>query len=93
MNSHYIKGRKFEYKIVHDEQPDNGFIVRSAGSHSPYDVIVVDKDKKLVKCIQAKVISTTSEIFKGVVSEEIKETVENYKIFFMEYRKYVFKRN
>ena len=40
-NKNYITGRRFEYK-VRDEWRAKGYVaLRSAGSHSPYDVIAL----------------------------------------------------
>lgn len=48
----YSQGRKTEYKILH-WGGRNGYIsCRTAGSHSPWDVILVNEDK--VRLIQAK---------------------------------------
>lgn len=54
-NRNYVKGRKKEYAIVH-ELREMGFVIaqRTAGSHSPVDVIGVDKEKRIIKFIQAK---------------------------------------
>ena len=55
MYTPYKKGRKKEYKIC-KELREEGFVIvqRTAGSHSPVDIIAIDKDKKLIKLIQAK---------------------------------------
>ena len=54
-NKNYIKGRNKEYKIVHD-LISKGYDIaqRTAGSHSPIDVIGIHKDLKLISLIQAK---------------------------------------
>ena len=44
-NPHYIRGRKFEYEIVtllKKYLPQDKYtIVRTAGSHSPVDVVII----------------------------------------------------
>lgn len=53
-NKNYIKGVRKERKIV-NENRDKGLIaLRSAGSHSPIDVIVIDRDNKIIMLYQCK---------------------------------------
>ena len=54
-NANYLKGRRKEYKIMH-ELKDNGFEIahRTAGSHSPIDVFGISRDKRIIKFIQSK---------------------------------------
>ncbi len=54
-NPNYIKGRRKEYAIC-KALKEQGFDIaqRTAGSHSPIDVIAISKDKRLIKLIQAK---------------------------------------
>ena len=60
-NKQYIRGRKKEYKIVHD-LIDQGCIIaqRTAGSHSPIDVFGINKDTKVIYLIQSKPQSYSS---------------------------------
>jgi len=59
-NKQYIKGRRKEYKIC-DELKKQGFqiVQRTAGSHSPIDVIAIDRDTRQILFIQAKPDSLT----------------------------------
>ena len=54
-NKNYIKGRKKEYKIV-KEYRDKGFdiVQRTAGSHSPFDVIAIHTKEKKILLVQSK---------------------------------------
>jgi hypothetical protein len=52
-NKNYIKGRRFEYEIRDNLKKAGYFVIRSAGSHSPVDLIALNKDKVL--CLQLKV--------------------------------------
>tara|TARA_R100000750_G_C2328391_1_gene89152 strand:- start:852 stop:1106 length:255 start_codon:yes stop_codon:yes gene_type:complete len=53
--TNYLKGRRKEYKLRTELLKLGWDIVqRSAGSHSPIDVWAVNKEKKLIKLIQAK---------------------------------------
>ncbi len=54
MNSKYQKGRRKEYKYVKIMR-EKGFIAqRSAGSHSPFDVIAINPETKEIRLIQCK---------------------------------------
>ena len=43
-NKAYIKGRRKEYRIVAQERKKGRLAVRTAGSHSPFDVISIDRE-------------------------------------------------
>jgi Holliday junction resolvase len=54
-NSNYIKGRKKEYKIIHQLKLKGYDIAqRTAGSHSPFDIIAIDIKDKTIRLIQCK---------------------------------------
>lgn len=50
----YIKGRKKEYRVMNDERKQGNLVIRSAGSHSPIDVISIDVKARVIKLIQCK---------------------------------------
>jgi hypothetical protein len=50
----YIKGRRKEYKIIYDERAKGRIAFRSAGSHSPIDVVSIDIKNKTIFFIQSK---------------------------------------
>lgn len=54
-NKNYQKGRRKEYKIC-DELKKKGFdiVQRTAGSHSPFDVIAIKLLTREIKLIQSK---------------------------------------
>ena len=53
-NKNYIKGVLKERKIMNVAR-DSGLIAfRSAGSHSPIDVVIIDSKNKILKLIQCK---------------------------------------
>ena len=54
-NKNYVKGRAKEYKIC-KKLKEEGFDItqRTAGSHSPIDVIAINKSLRTIKFIQAK---------------------------------------
>ena len=50
----YRKGADYERKIVKGAREDGKLAFRSAGSHSPIDVCVIDSKKRTITLIQAK---------------------------------------
>ncbi len=54
-NKNYIKGRNKEYRIVHEEKENGADIAfRSAGSHSPIDVVSINTLTHVIRFIQCK---------------------------------------
>ena len=50
----YKKGRKYEYELVKEARENGQIAFRSAGSHSPIDVVVIDEQNKIIYFIQCK---------------------------------------
>lgn len=40
-NKLYLKGRKFEYDVKHRLESFGYLVIRSSGSHSPYDLVAI----------------------------------------------------
>ena len=61
-NANYVKGRKKEYKVC-KELREEGFdiVQRTAGSHSPVDILAIHKTKQLILLVQSKPDSYTEE--------------------------------
>ncbi len=54
-NKNYVKGRRKEYKLCEKLRSEGNEIVqRTAGSHSPIDIIAIDKMFKIITLVQAK---------------------------------------
>ena len=54
-NQNYIRGRALEYKILNDLKAQGYEGLRSAGSHSPVDVIVWNENSTfLIQCKHSK---------------------------------------
>lgn len=53
-NSNYVKGVRKERKIVNANKKLGKIAFRSAGSHSPVDVVVIDVKKREIRFIQCK---------------------------------------
>lgn len=67
-NKNYIKGVRKERKYVNLAR-DKGYIsFRSAGSHSPIDVIIIDKERKIIELIQCKPDSMSENKKNEIVS-------------------------
>ena len=54
MNTNYNKGVRKERKIVNAARAKNYISFRSAGSHSPIDVVVINPQAKTIQLIQCK---------------------------------------
>jgi len=65
MNKNYVRGRKFEYKIMKILKqalpPDRYTIIRTAGSHSPVDIIVLKHIGRKYFGIQCKTKKTKKQ--------------------------------
>jgi len=53
-NKNYVKGVRFERKLVNQARAEGLIAFRSAGSHSPIDVVIIDKFKRKIDLIQCK---------------------------------------
>ncbi len=53
-NRNYKKGYERERKLVVQDRNQGHLAFRSAGSHSPIDVFVLDPEKKIIRLIQCK---------------------------------------
>ena len=57
-NPHYERGRRFEYEMVNllkKHLPSDRYtIIRTAGSHSPVDVVIIKHIERKVLGIQCK---------------------------------------
>lgn len=68
-NKNYVKGRRKEYAICNTLRAEGFDIVqRTAGSHSPVDVIAIRRRDKKIKLVQAKPDNFKSE----KIEEELK---------------------
>jgi len=81
-NKNYLKGRRKEYKVC-DEYKALGFdiVQRTAGSHSPFDIIAIDKETKEIKLIQCKPNSMNEKQIRRI-EEDNKELNNMFKVCF-----------
>ena len=69
-NKNYIKGRRKEYQIC-NKLREEGFDVvqRSAGSHSPVDIIAIRKADKKIKLVQSKPNTMLDNAIKKILED------------------------
>ena len=53
-NKHYMKGYRKERKLVNEARAEGYLAFRSAGSHSPVDVVIVRQHGGTIDLIQCK---------------------------------------
>ena len=79
----YRKGRRLEYKVVNQLRKDGFLAFRSAGSHSPIDVIGIHAVKKEIRLIQCKAGKSKSAEYNA--HKAFKENIHlagTYKVIF-----------
>ena len=68
-NKNYVKGRRKEYKIRRQLQDKQYIAFRSAGSHSPVDVVGIHVGRKEISLIQCKPDSMSANAKKKLEEE------------------------
>jgi Holliday junction resolvase len=70
MRTNYQKGRDKEYRIA-AELKKQGFeiVQRTAGSHSPIDIIAIDKINKKILFVQSKPETISDKKIKEILEE------------------------
>lgn len=53
-NRNYRKGYLKELRIVNNARAEGCIALRSAGSHSPIDVVIIDSKRRIIKLVQSK---------------------------------------
>lgn len=69
----YRRGREKEYKLCRDERKKGNLAFRSAGSHSPIDIISIDAINKKIYLIQSKRVFSETMSF---TPQKLKEKLE-----------------
>ena len=54
MNKNYQKGVRYERQLVNEARAEGKIAFRSAGSHSPIDLAIIDTKNKQIQFIQCK---------------------------------------
>ena len=53
--NNYRNGRQKEYRIMKKERAKGiKYVIRSAGSHSPIDIVSIDVNERVIRLIQCK---------------------------------------
>lgn len=65
-NKNYVNGRRKEYKIVNSFKEKGNIAFRSAGSHSPIDVIAINEKERKIFLIQCKSGNITDKKIKEI---------------------------
>ena len=74
-NKNYKKGARKEYAICKDLREEGFDIVqRTAGSHSPVDIIAISTGRKLIKLVQSK--RTLNKTMSYIDSKQAKKILE-----------------
>lgn len=69
----YKIGRRFEYYVKHKFEKQGALVIRSAGSHSPFDLIAITPDCIwFIQCKRAKKIQLKK------LKEELKAIKDKY---------------
>lgn len=76
----YLKGARYERKIVNAFRDRGILSFRSAGSHSPIDVVAVDSDSRIIHLIQAKAGDSYTKSYKKKLLESLKYLEGDYKV-------------
>ena len=81
MGNNYKRGRAKEYRIVNQLKTQHQIVQRTAGSHSPIDIIAIDTKGKRIRLIQSK-LGEFSERNKKKILEENQNLNGNYEVSF-----------
>jgi Holliday junction resolvase len=77
----YAKGARKERSIVNYERESGNIAFRSAGSHSPIDVCIINKAEKLIRFVQCKSDNMPDSQKKKLIEEQI-DLPGDYKVSF-----------
>lgn len=70
-NKNYLKGYRKERKLVNEARQKGNIAFRSAGSHSPVDVVIIDSENNKISLVQCK-----SDNFADSAKERLLEQYE-----------------
>ncbi len=78
-NKRYNKGRSFEYLARQELEADGFFVIRSAGSKGPIDLVAIDVNQTKLIQIKSTTKKFSNEYFKGDIQklEDLKRGI-NY---------------
>ena len=73
MNSNYVKGARIERKALDQLEKDGYLVVRSAGSHSPFDIVAIGMGE--VRLIQLK---ACKKFYQNILDSAMTEVRKGY---------------
>lgn len=77
-NKNYRKGYEFERQLVNLARGKGLIAFRSAGSHSPIDVVIIDKINKQINLVQCK----NTKMKQTKLKAAFEEWSDNWKVVF-----------
>ena len=80
-NKNYLKGVRKERKLVNDARQHGLIAARTAGSHSPIDVFMIDKAKKIIVFVQCKPDSMSVKK-KSIIQNELSWLNDKFEVYF-----------
>jgi len=69
-NRFYKRGAEYERKLMNEARKKGHIAFRSAGSHSPVDVVDIDAENRIIRLIQAKKGKSEKQMVKIFKSHE-----------------------
>lgn len=60
-NANYLKGRRFEYFAKKEMEKYGYSVMRTSGSHGPFDLVAIHKKHGYMKLVQCKTVKTEKE--------------------------------
>ena len=79
----YRQGADYERKIVKSARDAGMIAFRSAGSHSPIDLCIIDKENQVIHFVQCKAGKSYSDTFKKALQEKYSFLNGNWLVSFM----------
>lgn len=81
MRTNYKRGSEKERRIVNKARKEGKIAFRSAGSHSPIDVCIIDRIARKISFVQSK-LGYFPEVQKKRILEEFKDLQGTFEVEF-----------
>lgn len=82
MRKIYFKGYKLERKVVNQARAKGYISFRSAGSHSPIDLVIVNHKDRKIELVQCKAGESYKESFKDKLAKQYEHLNGVYEVSF-----------
>lgn len=80
-NRNYINGRQHEYRVLREAKARGCIALRSAGSHSPVDVVIIDTFNRKITLVQCKPASMPDRQMREI-EEQYKELNGSFEVVY-----------